>query len=117
MTDTDDMAHFRERLLTRQQQLHDIEETGNAAGKTVELYQARVGRLSRMDALQGQAMSQAMNQRRQIELKKIAAALRRIESGDYGYCSSCEEPIARARLEHDPAATLCITCASAAEQS
>jgi DnaK suppressor protein len=117
VTEVDAMAHFRERLLTLQRQLHDLEETGNAAGKTVELDQARVGRLSRMDALQGQAMSQAMNRRRKIELQKIAAALQRIEAGEYGYCLSCEEPIARARLEHDPAAPLCIACASAAEQS
>jgi len=117
VTAVDEMVHFRERLLTLQRQLLDLEETGKAAGKTVELDQARVGRLSRMDALQGQAMSQAMNRRRQVELKKIAAALRRIEAGEYGYCQSCEEPIARARLEHDPAASLCIACASAAEQS
>ena len=117
MIDADDFAHFSERLLTLQQQVLDLEETGSEAGKTVELDQARVGRLSRMDALQVQAMSQAMSQRRQIELKKIAAALRRIESGEYGYCISCEEPIARARLDHDPAAPLCIACASAAEQS
>lgn len=117
MTDMDEMAHFREHLLVLQRQLLDLEETGNAAGKTVELDQARVGRLSRMDALQGQAMSQAMNRRRKIELQKIAAALQRIEAGEYGYCLTCEEPIARARLEHDPAATLCIGCASAVEQS
>lgn len=117
MTDSGEMTRFREHLLMLQRQLLDLEETGNEASKTVELDQARVGRLSRMDALQGQAMSQAMNQRRQVELQKIAAALRRIESGEYGACLSCDEPIAHARLEHDPAAPLCITCASAAEQS
>ncbi|UCC56041.1 MAG: TraR/DksA family transcriptional regulator [Gammaproteobacteria bacterium] len=116
MNDADEFAHFRQRLLALQKQLLDLEETGSEAGKTVELDQARVGRLSRMDALLGQAMSQAMNQRRQIELQKIEAALQRIESGEYGYCISCEEPIARARLEHDPAVPLCISCASAAEQ-
>jgi DnaK suppressor protein len=75
------MVYYRERLLKQQQQLLDLEETGAAAGKTVELDQARVGRLSRMDVLQGQAMSQAMNRRRQVELKKIDAALQRIEAG------------------------------------
>jgi DnaK suppressor protein len=113
----DTIAHFRERLLGLQRQLRDLEETGRAVGETVELDQARVGRLSRMDALQGQAMSQVMNRRRQVELNNIAAALQRIEAGAYGYCLSCGEPIARARLEHDPAASLCIACASAAEQS
>lgn len=117
MTRPDAMARFRERLLTLQQQLLELKEIGKAAGQTVELDQARVGRLSRMDALQGQALAQAVSQRREIELKKIAAALRRIDSGDYGHCLACEAPIAQARLEHDPAASLCIACASAAEQS
>jgi len=62
--------------------------------------------------LQGQAMSKATQERRQIELKRIAAALRRIESEDYGYCLECDEDITPARLEVDPAATLCIGCAS-----
>lgn len=116
MNDSDKFACFRERLLALQQQLLDLEETGSEAGKTIELDQGRVGRLSRMDAMQGQAMSLAMNERRQIELQKIAAALRRIESGEYGTCIACDGPIARARLEHDPAVPLCIACASAAEQ-
>ena len=47
---------------------------------------------------------------------KIAAALERIDNDDYGNCMSCEEPIHRKRLEFDPTATLCIECATKAEQ-
>ena len=68
-----------------------------------------------MDALQGQAMSKERGRRRGLELQKITAALQRIESGDYGYCLDCGELIAIKRLELDPAATLCIACASARE--
>jgi DnaK suppressor protein len=49
-------------------------------------------------------------------LRNIAAALRRIDAGEYGLCRSCEEVIARKRLELDPAASLCIRCAAQAEQ-
>jgi len=41
----------------------------------------------------------------------VAAALKRIESGDYGYCLNCDEEIAVKRLEIDPAAPLCLDCA------
>lgn len=70
-----------------------------------------------MDALQGQAMSQALNQRREIELQKISSALQRIESGDYGYCVKCGEAIAEKRLKLDPSTPLCIGCAEKRERT
>ena len=111
-----DISIFRQRLLDLQQDLFDIQKTGKAAADTVELDQTRQGRLSRMDALQGQAMSQALNERRDIELQKIGSALQRIESGDYGYCVSCGGAIARQRLQLDPATPLCIECAEKRER-
>jgi len=48
-----------------------------------------MGRLSRMDALQGQAMAQETKRRDELELKRITTALQRIDAGDYGYCLNC----------------------------
>ena len=115
MSDNIDLKLFKNRLLQQQQELLDLEETGDEAAKTVELDQTRVGRLSRMDALQGQAMSLEMKRRRQIELQKITAALRRIDEDEYGYCLICDEAIAIKRLEINPATTHCINCAEKAE--
>ncbi|MCH8167338.1 MAG: TraR/DksA family transcriptional regulator [Proteobacteria bacterium] len=78
----------------------------------VELDQQAVGRLSRMDALQVQAMALETSRRRAVELRRIAAALARIDEGDYGACLECGEEIAVRRLELAPAAPLCIACAS-----
>lgn len=116
MLDDDAIAGFKQRLVEQRQELLDLAETGSEAASTVELDQTSVGRLSRMDALQGQAMSLERGRRREIELRKIAAALRRIETGDYGYCVSCDEPIAVQRLEFDPATPLCITCAGKSDK-
>ena len=116
MLTAEQMQVFKERLLQMRSELLELEQTGKSASSTVTLDQSRVGRLSRMDALQGQAMSQERDRRRQIELQKINAALRRIESGDFGYCSQCEEAIALRRLEFDPSASLCIECAGKNEQ-
>ncbi len=41
-------------------------------------------------------------------LDKIEEALKRIESGDYGYCEETGEEIGLKRLEARPVATLCI---------
>ena len=95
----------------------DLEKTTNDAAKTVELDQSRVGRLSRMDALQGQAMSLELKRRRQIEIQKINAALKRIEEDEFGFCLNCDEDISIKRLQLDPASPLCITCAEISERS
>ncbi|MFC1680552.1 TraR/DksA family transcriptional regulator [Pseudomonadota bacterium] len=103
--------HFRSLLLKQRQDLLDIATSGAQGAETVELDQTRVGRVSRMDALQQQAMSQEAMRRRQIAMQNINDALARIESGDYGYCADCGDEIARGRLEIDPAGTLCVNCA------
>ena len=97
-------SDMRARLLQLQEELSALEETGREAAQTVELDQSRVGRLSRMDALQGQAMSKEAQRRRHLELQAIKAALQRLDEGDYGYCLACGEDIARPRLNVDPAA-------------
>ncbi len=77
----------------------------------VTLDQQSVGRLSRMDAMQQQAMSQAQERARAAELTRIDQALRRLEDGEYGYCSECGEEIPDKRLEIDPSASACVNCA------
>lgn len=81
------------------------------ARATVELDQTRVGRLSRIDALQGQAMAQEQHRRRITEIARIGAALTRIDEGEYGWCLKCGDAVAEKRLESDPAAPLCVDCA------
>ena len=98
-----------------QQEIACDDQTSQEQTSEVELDQSRVGRLSRMDALQSQAMGEATHQRRELELKKIARALRRIDEGEYGECLSCGEEINHQRLAIDPAATQCIVCAEKAE--
>lgn len=49
----------------------------------------------------------------ELRLKDIVAAFTRIESGKYGLCSNCGQPIEHKRLEALPTATLCINCEAA----
>jgi DnaK suppressor protein len=96
--------------------LQALDATSSAAAQPVELDQTRVGRLSRMDAMQAQQMSLATRRRREVQLTRIESALGRIESGDYGDCIRCGEPINDERLDFDPAVLLCIRCATDAER-
>jgi DnaK suppressor protein len=106
---------YRAKLLALQSVLQDAQISGEQAAETVELDQTRVGRLSRMDAMQAQAMSIETNTRRKAELRRVAAALQRIADDEFGDCLQCGESIAPGRLEIDPAATLCIECAESNE--
>lgn len=100
----EDIDYFKGRLETMRDELAALLETGDDETAPVQLDQTSVGRLSRMDAIQRQAMAQETERRRHNDLRRIAAALRRIEDGEYGYCVSSGDPIPRARLELDPAA-------------
>ncbi|WP_454276569.1 TraR/DksA family transcriptional regulator [Roseovarius sp. MBR-154] len=88
------------------------EARGREGQATVELDQQAIGRLSRMDALQNQAMAKAGHARRQAEQTRLRAALARIDEGEFGYCEDCGEASAEGRLRLDPAAPRCISCAS-----
>jgi len=110
-----DLRIFETRLQEIQSGLLKVEESGQEAEEVVELDQTRVGRLSRMDAMQAQAMSVETGRRRRQQLQEIDAALARIKAGEYGDCYECGEIIHPGRLEANPAATLCIKCAEASE--
>ena len=91
--------------------LLDVSRSSAQARQPVELDQQSVGRLSRMDAMQAQAMAQAVEVRRRARLAQISAALERLESRDFGACLKCGDDIAVKRLRLDPAASLCVDCA------
>ncbi len=96
----------------------EAEETDTADSRApVMLDQSSVGRLSRMDAMQMQAMAAAQSRRRATARARIAAALARLDAGTYGLCAKCEEEIEEARLAFDPATPLCLACARGDERA
>lgn len=105
---------FRQKLLEMQRQI--AIESGARGDDSMELDPSRVGRLSRMDAMQNQAMAQATEARRQLKLTRVKAALERLDHGDYGICRRCGAAIDPRRLDIDPTATRCIACASEGER-
>jgi DnaK suppressor protein len=57
-----------------------------------------------------------LDERGQMMIREIEAALERVDSGTYGLCRKCNEEIAAARLRALPTAILCIDCAKAIEK-
>jgi len=105
-----DTQQMKERLLEMKSELQALDRTSGEDTKPVELDQTRVGRLSRMDAMQAQEMAQASARRRRELLARIEGALRRMEAGEYGHCFVCGEEIHVRRLFADPTTTRCKSC-------
>lgn len=101
----------RQLLLARLAELDAEDALSGESTAPVTLEQDSVGRLSRVDALQLQAMALAAQRRRATERGRIEAALRRLRDDEYGYCLTCGEEIGAPRLRIDPASTQCIACA------
>ncbi len=111
MSKTSD-KNCRARLVTLRNELVELSEATNEDRAPVELDQQSVGRLSRMDALQEQAMQLETERRRQQTIARVDAALIRLDDGEYGFCISCGDEISDGRLDQDPTVPTCIKCAS-----
>ena len=104
-------ATIRQRLEKERAELLALSEAAADERRPVALDQQSVGRVSRMDAMQVQAMAQSVEARRRARLPLIEAALRRLDAGDYGYCTDCGEQIPARRLAIDPTIARCVDCA------
>ena len=104
-------ATIRQRLEKERAELLALSEAAADERRPVVLDQQSVGRVSRMDAMQVQAMAQSVEARRRARLPLIEAALRRLDAGDYGYCTDCGEQIPAKRLAIDPTIARCVDCA------
>lgn len=107
-----DQKEFEKQILKELQSLDEADALGSDDQKTVQLDQQSVGRLSRMDALQRQALAQATKRRRDARRLRISAALARLKDSEFGYCEDCGEPIPVPRLALDPATPKCVQCAN-----
>ena len=110
-----DLKYFKKRLEERLKDIIEEQQNKKTGTTPVELDQARIGRLSRMDAIQQQEIAKAAARLIDMERQRIQAALARMRGDEYGYCIICEEDIAEGRLQFDPSVLTCISCAEEKE--
>ncbi|HZI18277.1 MAG TPA: TraR/DksA family transcriptional regulator [Pyrinomonadaceae bacterium] len=100
---------YRDRLLARRESLfsllneaekssreRDLEATQDPADMAANAYTKEL------------LISMSANDRKLLEL--IDEALQRVESGDYGECVNCGEPVQEKRLDAVPWARYCLRC-------
>lgn len=111
MADAFDPVAMGERLQAMLLELKGGDAGRRESAAVVALDQSAQGRLSRMDALQQQAMARSTQARAAQQARRIEAALKRLERNEYGYCMECGKPLDAGRLQADPCVVLCVPCA------
>lgn len=113
MTDKtqEQLDRYRARIVEELESLDAVMESSADERGPVQLDQQSAGRLTRMDAMQRQAMASETQRRRQLRRQGLEQALKRIDEGEFGYCAECGEAIRDGRLNIDPTFHLCVQCA------
>jgi len=101
---------IRKRIEMRMEELSQTIARLEETSKPVSLDQP-IGRLSRMDSMASQAISDQRLSESRRTLMRLERALDRIDDAEFGICAECGEPIAAGRLLAMPEATLCVDCA------
>ncbi|PKO88456.1 MAG: molecular chaperone DnaK [Betaproteobacteria bacterium HGW-Betaproteobacteria-10] len=110
------LATCHQRLQDELVQTHNAIAQAEASCGVVELDQSSVGRVSRIDAMQQQALGKATQARLIQRLRKLTAAINRLEANTYGECCDCGADIEAPRLNADPATPFCAECAAERER-
>jgi DnaK suppressor protein len=105
-----DLATYERRLRDELQSVAKSLERAIDSAAPVELDQTNIGRVSRIDAIQQQAMAMDFRNRLQQRKRRLEAAFNRIGSGDFGLCCECQDELDTERLDADPATVFCIAC-------
>ena len=111
-----ELEYFKNVLLQRKEQI-----LKNLNGVTEELNELKSQEVNdegdfasvSTDSLVEDAIASQQEQ----ELREIERALLKIETGEYGICEMCEEPIGTHRLKVKPHAIYCIDCREVVENS
>ncbi|PIQ63750.1 MAG: hypothetical protein COV99_01595 [Bacteroidetes bacterium CG12_big_fil_rev_8_21_14_0_65_60_17] len=108
--DNNEHIRFRKILLSLHGSLSREVKEATSADSSITPDNA-IGRLTRMEAIQSQAMSVAGKERMKKRIQAIERALTAIDDGTYGTCVRCGEPIPSGRLEVMPESRVCVPCA------
>lgn len=111
-----ELKYFKEILESRKEQI-----IKNIRGVNAELDQLSAMELNdegdHASVDNSSMVESAIVQQQEKELKEINVTLAKIQSGDYGICEMCEDPIGFQRLKVKPHAIYCIDCREIVEKN
>ncbi|HYW15806.1 MAG TPA: RNA polymerase-binding protein DksA [Allosphingosinicella sp.] len=102
----DQLAYFRQKLLSWKDEILRESQGTMASLKSGPIREADV--TDRASSETDWAIELRTRDRQRKLISKIDSALRRIDTGEYGFCEVTGEPISLARLEARPIATMTV---------
>lgn len=108
----DQLEELRGELLRELAKLERSMKVTEEGLRPVELDPGAVGRLSRIDELQNQALTRNLREREKLKLGALIQALGRMEEGEYGLCTECGGEISYDRLMVFPETPTCLGCSA-----
>lgn len=108
------VAYFKERLETEYNEVQDRIET-QSTNVVISDSNEMADEVDRAAMEEAHRLELNRIDHDKLHIKKIVNALRRIESGDYGYCDNCGDEISIKRLQARPESRLCLECQSTKE--
>ncbi len=109
------LEHFKQLLLKQRQQILNV----GLLNKSEDLHVSEEDLSDETDlatSMIQQQLNCTIRDREYSKLRKIDAAIDRVNEGSYGHCEECEEEIGMKRLENQPWADLCIQHAEERER-
>jgi len=70
-----------------------------------------IGRISRMDAINNQSVTESALRQAESKLRDLHYALTRVDSPGFGICAKCRNPIPLGRILIKPESRHCVNCA------
>ncbi len=107
--------YFRQKLISWKEEI--LEESQGTINNLQEDNNHLPDIADRASSETEKALELRTRDRQRKVISKIDAALRRIETGEYGYCEETGEPIALRRLDARPIATLSLEAQERHERS
>ncbi len=100
----------------RQKINEEIKKTEELIGEYRQMTQpvvpdVSIGRLSRMDAINNQSVTESALRQAEEKLRRLKYVLSKLGSEDAGICVKCRKPIPLGRLLIKPESIYCVNCA------
>ena len=107
--DADARSELKQKIIDEIQLQKNLIDSLTVTSKPVSPDNA-IGRLTRMEAISSQNISEASLKSAQAKLVNLEKALRKLEMPDFGVCARCQKAIPEGRMMLMPESILCVSC-------
>ena len=107
--DADARSELKQKIIDEIQFQENLIHSLTATSKPVSPDNA-IGRLTRLEAISSQNISEASLKSAQAKLLNLEKALSKLKMPDFGVCARCQKAIPEGRMMLMPESILCVSC-------